>query len=197
MYSRPCVNAYIMHRGNHELTKKMLMSQKEVELKGDFYQQVRNDMNSLNITEMIESNSKEKLKKIIDDNVRRAAYVFLLAKATAHSKVNHIMYTDLKGSVYFYDHRFTSEKAKLVFKFRTRMFGVRNNFRNKYSCTLCPLCGLEEDSQQHMFDCKIVLNYHTPTTHHDDMYSNDAESLLAVVEDLEKLVKIREELMPS
>ena len=130
------------------------MSQKEIELEGDFYQQVGNDMNLLNITEeMIESNSKEKFRKIIDDNVRRAAYVFLLAKATGHSKVNHIMYTDLKGSVYFYDHRFTSQSAKLVFKFRTRMFGVRNNFRNKYSCTLCPLCGLVEDSQQHMFDC--------------------------------------------
>ena len=77
------------------------------------------------------------------------------------------------------------------------MFGVRNNFRNKYSCTLCPLCGLVEDSQQHLFECKIMLNYHTPTTQHDDVYSNDAESLLAVAKDLENLVKIREELIPT
>ena len=188
----------IMSRGNHELTKKMLMSQKEIELKGDFYQQVQKDMNSLHITEeIVESKSKETLRRIINDSIRREAFNFLVAKAAAHSKVNHEMYTDVKGSAYFYDHRFTSHGAKLVFRFRTRMFGVRNNFRNKYSCTLCPLCGLVEDSQQHLFECKIILNYHTPTTQHDDVYSNDAESLLAVAKDLENLVKIREELIPT
>ena len=163
-----------------------------------FYQQVQHHMNLLNLTEEdIMSRSNTTLAKMIHDSVKKEALDFLLGKAIGHSKVKHEMYTDLKGSVYFCDQRFTAQRAKLLFKFRTRMFNVRNNFRNKYSCTMCPLCGLVEDSQEHLFDCKIILKYHTPSTHPKELYSSDAGTLLAVAKDLERLVKVREELCPS
>ena len=131
--------------------------------------------------------------------MHQSAFLYLHQKAKLHSKVKHEMYTDMKGSSYFFDPRITSDKAKLIFQFRTRMYGVRNNFRNKYVCTLCPLCGQVEDSQEHLFQCHVISNYrihNIATATYEDIFSNDVECLLRVVKDVQEVIKIREELCP-
>ena len=70
------------------------------------------------------------------------------------SKLRKSIYKDLNGSKYFSDHRFSPELANLVFKFRTRMYNVRNNFRNCYknSDVSCPVCNTGDlDTQEHLF----------------------------------------------
>ena len=130
----------VMNRADDELTKMVLVLQKERTIDGDFYQQVQSDMTVLGITEhTILTSSKASLKDILSKNVQQEAYKHLMEKAKSHSKVKHEAYLDLNGSKYLFDHRFTSQKAKLLLVFRTRILGVRNNFRDKYSCTLCPL----------------------------------------------------------
>ena len=176
----------------------ILLTQIESKLEGDFYHQVKNDMEILGISEqIILSTSKEEIKEMLDEKIRMVALEHLLTKARSHSKVRQEIYTHLNGSSYFNDTRFSSTKAKLLFKFRTRMFGVRNNFRNKYSSTLCPLCGTVVDSQEHLFSCKIIRNYHTPSMDYNDIFSDEPEQLLKVSIELEKIVKIREELCPK
>ena len=185
----------ISHKYDGELTKMMLMSQKESKLDGDLYNQVEDDMKKLRITEdTIATYSKETVKEIIEQNVNKVAFVYLQQKAKLHSKVKHELYTDMQSIKYFYDPRMTSERAKILFKFRTQMFGVRNNFRNKYSCTLCPLCGRVEDSQQHLFECNIIQNYHVITTKYEDIFSNNEDIILEVARELEEIVRIREKL---
>ena len=188
----------VMNREDDELTKMILVSQKETKLKGDFYQQVSNDMAKLGITDnLILTSSKGNVKEILSENIQKQAFEYLMTKARNHSKVKHEAYVDLNGGKYFFDNRFTSQKAKLLFMFRTRMFTVRNNFRNNYSSVLCPLCGVVEDSQEHLFYCKIIQNYFIPSTSYDDIFSNDISCLLKVASELEEIVKIREELCPN
>ena len=155
-------------------------------------------MNVLGINEhLILTTSKARVRETLNENVQKEAFDYLIKKAKTHSKVNDEVYEDLNGSQYLFDNRFTSQKAKLLFMFRTRMFGVRNNFRNKYSCTLCPLCGMVEDSQEHLFHCKIVQNYFVPSTSYNNIFSNDVSCLLKVANELEEIVRIREELCPN
>ena len=185
-----------MHRDDDELTKKLVICQKETKLNGDFYPQVENDMMMLSISEEdVTVYSKEKLRTKLKEKTKEAALTHLLDAARSHSKVRDEIYTDMEGMKYMNDPRFTPEIVNLLFKFRTRMFNVRNNFRNKYrnSDTLCPLCKLEEDSQEHLFQC-TKLSHDDHNTQHNDIYSNDTNKLLQVGSTLSKLCSEREEI---
>ena len=113
--------------------------------------------------------------------------------ASKHSKVNNEAYENLEGMVYFEDTRFTPDLSNLLFKFRTRMFNVRNNFRNQYRTNLlCPLCNENEDSQEHLLKCKIITKeLGSVQCQYEDIFSKDPECLLKIAEVLKKAIKVR------
>ena len=59
------------------------------------------------------------IDKKLGENVQKEAFEYLMTKARNHSKVNDEAYVDLNGCKYFFNNRFTSQKAKLLFMFRT------------------------------------------------------------------------------
>ena len=128
----------IMNRDSREITKRIVQLQKEEHNEGTFYQQVESDMIDLNISE--DDLSHTVLKKQLQDATAKLAFQHLIDMARKHSKTKDNIYHNLQGMAYFDDPRFTANKARLLFKFRTRMFNVRNNFRNQYTSILCPLC---------------------------------------------------------
>ena len=188
----------IMMRDDDELTKKVVLSQMERRTKGDFYQQVEVDLQALGINEgEVLAVSKSKLKDLLKKKASISAFQYLIEMARSHSKVNEKAYSNLEGMDYMNDPRFTPDLVNMLFKFRTRMFNVRNNFRNNYkqTNTLCPLCEVEEDSQQHLFHCSVIHNQtQRPTTAYEDIFSIDSDTLLMVAKDLKGIVAAREEL---
>ena len=184
----------LMRRNDDEITKAIVMHQKQTRLKGDFYMQVINDLGVLQIseTEVIYS-SEEGLKDLLKKKTHDAAYTFLMDAASKHSKVNNEAYENLEGMVYFEDTRFTPDLSNLLFKFRTRMFNVRNNFRNQYRTNLlCPLCNENEDSQEHLLECKIITEeLGSVQCQYEDIFSKDPECLLKIAEVLKKAIKVR------
>ena len=187
----------IMHRDDDELTKKVLLSQKQTMYNGDVYQQIRQDMTQLGVTDLdITSKSNESLKEFIKKKALAVAYEYLYDIATSHSKVHHEIYKNLDGIPYLSDTRFSSEQSKLLFKFRTRMADVRNNFRNNYACTKCPLCGVQEDTQEHMINCIIIRRHHEASSmEYSDIFTNDSDVLYDAVRELEHIVDIRSKLL--
>ena len=186
----------VMMRNNDEITKAVVMRQKQTRIKGDFFMQVLNDMNILNISESdIMDNSKEALKDKVKKQIRYAAYDFLMDTAHKHTKVRSEMYEDLDGMVYLEDERFTPDLSNLLFKLRTRMFNVRNNFRNQYETNLlCPLCRVKEDSQEHLLECRMILNkVNCGDCRYEDIFSDDADTLLNIAKVLQMVIKVREE----
>jgi len=188
----------IMMRDDDELTKKVVLSQMERRTKGDFYQQVEVDMEVLNISEgEVLTVSKGTLKDLLKKKASISAFQYLIDMAKTHSKVNERAYSNLNGMDYMNDPRFTPDLVNMLFKFRTRMFNVRNNFRNNYkqTNTLCPLCEVEEDSQQHLFHCSVIHNQiPKPTTAYENIFSTDSDTLLMVAKDLKEIVAAREDL---
>ena len=75
-----------MQRSEQELTRKILDEQKKNPLNGDFYKQVQNDMNYLNIdNNQIKTLSCESMKTII--RIKAISFDYLICKARVHSKV--------------------------------------------------------------------------------------------------------------
>ena len=187
----------IMQRDNSEITKAVVVRQKHTRIDGDFYMQVVRDMSILNILESdIVNSSHEMLKGKVKKQMQDVALKFLLEDARRHSKVRDDIYTNLQGMIYFDDGRFTPDLSNLLFKFRTRMFHVRNNFRNRYRQTnlLCPLCNEYEDSQEHLLQCKVVIDsLGDLQCKYEDIFSSDPDLLLNVAKVLQKVAKLRED----
>ena len=179
MARRICYFQAVMQRDDGEITKKIVICQKEDNHPGDFYPQVANDMEKLQISEFDVINiSHSALKSRIDKSIAKAALEHLLHLAKSHSKTREKLYTNLDGMEYFRDSRFTSMDANILFKFRTRMFNVKNNFRNNYrqSDTLCPLCKMNEDSQEHLFQCEKIKEVVANTaTKYEDIFSKELD----------------------
>ena len=186
----------VMRREDNEITKAVVMRQKETRLKGDFFMQVLNDLDALKLSENeIMECSEEALKLKLKKQLNDVAYSSLMEAASKHSKVRNEIYKNLEGAKYFDDERFTPDLSNLLFKFRTRMFNVRNNFRNQYRTNLlCPLCCEQEDSQEHLLKCKVILKELSGQQYHyEDIFSEDLDKLLNIAKALKKVVKIRED----
>ena len=190
----------IMKRDNEEITKRVVLSQMQSRIKGDFYMQVSKDMEDLNISDNDITSSRSSLEEKVNKQATNIAFAYLQQLARKHSKVNENLYKDLKGMEYFNDARFSPDLVNLLFKFRTRMYDVRNNFRNKYQQIdiLCPLCKLENDTQEHMFKCSIIQkappDNGTQQCIYEDIFSSNTDTLLTVAKKLKELVEAREEI---
>ena len=189
----------VLQRDDDEITKKVVILQKEHCRNGDFYTQTKADMDYLSISDANICDSKYQLEKILQKNCKMKAYEYLMNKAKNHTKVKEDLYLNCEGCSHYEDIRFSTELANLLFKFRTRTFLVKNNFRNNYlnTNTLCPLCNREEDTQEHLFQCKNILEqYQLQCTYqYNDIFSKDNETLLGVTKELKNLVDIRMKLV--
>ena len=189
----------IMNRNETEITRMVVMAQKERCHKGDFYAQVSKDMNEIGISskEMLES--KATLKTHLSKKVDEYAFRELMKKARSHSKVHDEMYTDCNGAAHYNNPRFTPDLTNLLFRFRTRTYMVKNNFRNNYVNTniLCPLCNKHEDNQGHLLTCEKIIekNSEEVDCKIEDIFSKNQDTLHKVACLLKKLDKIRTDLI--
>jgi hypothetical protein len=46
------------------------------------------------------------------------------------------------------------EEAQLIFRLRCRVTGIKVNLKGKYDTWECSACGNEEETQQHVIECK-------------------------------------------
>ena len=187
----------IMKREEKELTRRLIEVQKErgVDI-GDFYDQAKTDQDKLHITDEMLLGSKETLKQEMNKSINTVAFQFLIEKARLHSKIKDEFYTSCDGEACYNDLRFTPDMLSLLFKFRTRTFLVKNNFRNNYKNTdiLCPLCEKFDDSQEHLFECeKINEHCHNADGFKmEDVFTDDMQTLYTTTKKLMEIVKVRD-----
>ena len=93
---------------------------------------------------------------------------------------------------------FLPKTARLVFKIRTSMIDVKTNFKPKYVDDMtCTLCGLQEETFDHLFRCnkykskvkETLDNRFNPKW----IYGNNIGQMKLVALTVEKILKIREE----
>ena len=190
----------VMDRADDELTKMIVVAQMERCEEGDFVAQVNKDMDMIGITcTEILSASKVGLRNTLNRKIQHCAFNDLIAKAASHSKVKEDIYSDLEGAPHYNNQKFTPDLCNLIFRFRTRTFLVKNNFRNNYinTNTLCPLCETCEDNQGHIFQCVEILEKEDQEVDCviDDIFCEDEETLFTVATTLKRLVNRRQMLI--
>ena len=109
----------IIQRDDMEITKQVVLAQKRDSRKGDFYSQVKQDMDSISISfeELAGVTNSERLKEILALKINDLAFEYLIVKAQNHSKVNDKIYTNCEGCAHYSDPRFTPDITNPLFKF--------------------------------------------------------------------------------
>ena len=89
---------------------------------------------------------------------------------------------------------------QLLFRLRTRMVNVKNNFSSMYDNLNCELCDDDElDSQKHLIQCKKLLSMSSDQTSkidlkYDDIFS-EPEEQLRITQYMQIQLKHRESLL--
>ena len=193
----------LLLRNDDELTKKIVKAQEQNPVKGDFVSSVQSDMSYLSLSKLdISIRSEDSLKSHLELRIEEVAFHDLMSVAKTHSKTNANCYKDLKGCSYFFDSNFSPDICNLLFMFRTRMFNVKGNFRNKYKSddAFCPIKGCNEiETQDHIMSCEPVIHIfgNNLECEYKDIFSDKIDELLKVGTTLLKLVEIRQSLIES
>ena len=87
----------------------------------------------------------------------------------------------------------TRIQASTIFKARTRMLDVKNNFRGKYNTIQCRLCKANTETQEHILEeCPIIhKNNELPIIRKSDFFSTtDTDTLKQTANTIQKIMKI-------
>ena len=185
---------HIQNLDESKMLNKFLIAQKNNPVKNDWILQVEKDKKELQINvcdEKLLKMSKGVFKNYIKKKVKSAALEHLTKLKSKHTKVRFIKSDDLKCSPYLINSKFTTSEAKILFKFRTHMYSVKENFENIYQNMLCDLCCASKCSQSHLFQCPIIK---AKGMEYKFIFGNIRE-MKQVAQVLEKICNIREMLI--
>ena len=194
----------ILKRPQEELTRRVYIAQKSNPVKGDFCKLVESDIELIggNISEQhIQLVSKNTLKAEVKAKMQAAALGYLKQKQHQHSKIRNIVYSKLQTQAYMVSPLFTNDEVNTLHALRSRSVNVKANFKNKYGNNLlCPLCGLDEDSQPHMLVCTELNKLYeseellSKKCSYDDLFGDQKEQKVITHLYL-KLLNIRNQLL--
>ena len=165
---------YILSRPETELLSRFFYAQNASPAKNDWCLSVKENLEELNIEinyEKQDYKNKEKFAKKVKKSATECALKNLLEMKNLHSKMDGLTYSEIKLQPYFKSEKISKKDAQEIFKFRTRMAEVKNNFRGKYEDVNCPACSMNNtdnaiqindnaiqyiDSQEHLIICPIL-----------------------------------------
>ena len=145
----------------------------------------------------IKAIKKETFKTLVKQKCDDLVLKYLLEGNENMSKLKYLKYYELKMQPYLSSSSITTRRKKYLFLFRTRMTNVGHNYGRK---SLCPLCKLGDDTQQHMFNCIIMKLssrelFTNMETKYEDIYSLNLSKLIKVSIICESLARKRREIM--
>ena len=134
--------------------KQVFLAMQESPLPDDWIHLVNEDKQSLdlNLTNIeISKLSKKEFKRIVKSKVKKCTIMQLEAIKQGHSKVKHIIHSNLQApQSYLTNPLFSNKQSSLLFNLRCK--GV-NEFKCNMFASTCPVCKISQDTQEHALIC--------------------------------------------
>ena len=121
--------------------------------------QIKNDLHDFEIERNLENlklMSKDTYKKLIKRKAHDYAFNLLCRSKETYKKLNGLNYYEFKIQNYLLSKDYSLEEKTLIFKYRTRMLNLGENFRAGREYVVCPLCKQHKDSQNNLLNCPTV-----------------------------------------
>ena len=189
---------YILKRKNYDLLLKFFNAQNPEPSKNDWTVTVKKDLAELGLEDsfdQIKQFSKLIWLKRVKKACKKLAFENLLETQMEYSKGSNLGYGSLKIRSYLKSTEINSNQAKIIFKIRTRMIQVYNNFKNGFDDVKCPICKEGEDSQEHVFvECK-KLGERITRKQYFVFFSENEEEIAKIVTKVEKTLILHKEFI--
>ena len=94
----------------------------------------------------------------------------------------------------------TRNQCSTIFKARTRMLKVTNNYKNGYKTLECRLCKKEPETQQHILEtCESLHTIGTlPKVKENDIFEDKVENLKTTAKNIKEIMEeFEDKLAPS
>ena len=161
--------------------------------KNEWTMKVREDLKDLSIEENLEKikkTSKYSFKTMVKKKIVEEAFNSLMERKAKHKKMANLQYSELVMQEYLKEKFISPVQAKIIFRFRTRMEKFSENFKGGKPTKQCPLCMASKDTQNHSFQCQVLLKNIEMAGTPEDIYNQTISKETAKT--IENIVKFRE-----
>ena len=153
---------YILHEDPQSLMYKFFETQSARRYQKDWVSTVLKDIDELDLNlnfDDIKCMKKSSFTDMVKIRIENKTLEYLNHKKAAHTKVLHIKHTQLKMKRYLLpsEAKQNKEESQLIFKLRSQMTNLKMNYKGIYDSYECEACGLEDESQGHLLECKEIL----------------------------------------
>ena len=186
----------ILKRPHTELVRKVFEAQKENPVKGDWSEQVKEDLEIIGMVDKeneIEAMSKSQFKAEVRHRIREYVFKMLKEKQLTHIKIRHIKYDKLAMQNYLKSHMLNNHEASLLFSLRsksTREFRANFPYYIDQQCVMgCP----ELDTPEHCIECVKLNPKEAQDINYEDLFSESFEKQVAITKLFSSLLERRED----
>ena len=83
----------------------------------------------------------------------------------------------------------TRKQASAIFKARTRMIKVKDNYRNGHASTICRACKREIETQDHFLNgCEKLHPNNTRKIRYEDIFSESPDTLRKIANQINEII---------
>ena len=139
----------------------------------------------------MKSKSKDSFNRMVKIKAKEVALDLLTKKQQRHSKMENLVYTEIKPQKYLTMENIRIEQVRNIFRYRVRMAPLGENFRGGEEHVICPLCHKHKDSQNMSFQCEFLKTKTDIRCDMSDVYSDNIT--LETARKITEMLRIREE----
>ena len=153
---------YILSQGSDTIIFKVFETQNKYRNKKDWVTRVENDLLELdmNVTfANIQKMNKTTWKNMVRSTIQQKTFKKLENKKQTHSKVKNLKYIRLEMQEYLKPHgvkNVNKEVTQNIFRIRSKVINLKINRKNQYENYECKVCLVEDGSQEHIYECKMI-----------------------------------------
>ena len=127
---------------------------------------------------------------------RKKEFDDLLDKQGTYSKGSNLVYGKLQMREYLQSENLNINQKKLIFKIRTRMFFVKENYKlGKNKNMNCPCCNKSEDTQNHLINCEKITKSNVDSSEFSSLFGNNVEKISGMIGKFEDIINQRTEII--
>ena len=185
---------YLLKQNKDSMIYKVLEATIADSKKNDFVYTCLKYLNVLKIEmniEEIENVSKYKFKKLLNEKIQKAAFLYLNEQKQIQKNIKDIYYEDFKMQDYFSGR--SVEVSRTIFRARGKCLQIKMQQKWRFKDTLCVGCKVREETGEEILECEkfgkneLGLDY--------KMFFENQEKQILVGKEMEKRMRQRKKML--
>ena len=175
--------------GNSQRMKKLITNNTTT---SKWAEETKKAKEQLEIDERDMKGEKATVKNRITNRVKDWFKAKIEKESNEKSKIQHLLegltgWEPQKRARYM--NKLTRQQASTIFKARTRMLPVKNNYRNKYRNHTCRACGEPVETQKHVLeDCEVLHLVGEYKVYNKEIFSDNPNKLRTTATNIQNIM---------